>query len=185
MKKNPYLYLGDKIGRKVYYAIDEDNFYWGKGVQSNLLPSLIAFCGIVFYAFTKNLKFSELNYNQSAFVICSAAAGIVLSVIAWQYGIKSSIKYFSAAEPIEFLPEEQLVKILRQAKQLTVLYHISRFFLAVLLLFAPFLIREEKNVVLFLTYFIVWFAFGALMQMNLKKRRNVLKKIYKASLEKS
>lgn len=182
MRKNQYLYLGDKTGRKMYYAIEEEKFYWGNGIESGLMTSLIAFSGTVFYTFTRNLKFPELYYNETAYVICSAIAGLLLSIIFQQYTIRSTEKYFSAVEPAEPPAREQMVKILRQAARFTLLYHIFRIAIVILLIFVPFLIKQEQNIIMFFSYFVVWFVFGIFMQMSLRKRRKVLKKLKKQYL---
>lgn len=94
MRKNQYLYLGDKTGGKMYYNINDEKFYRTEGANSGLQTSVIAFAGIVFSVMVKDLNAAQLHYNETAYVICSAVVGLLLSFAFQQYGIKANEKYF-------------------------------------------------------------------------------------------
>lgn len=184
MKRNRYLYLGDKTGNRIFYDIEGEKFYRLEGFRGGLLTSVIAFAGTIIYTIVRRLNGSELKYNETVFLVCSAIIGIVLSIAFCWYSIKSNNRYFSNAAPLEIPTREQMVKILRQARGITRIYSIARSVIVLMILFLPFIIKEQKNVFLFFTYFVEWFAFGYLfLYFNQWERRKVLKKLKKQYLE--
>lgn len=183
MERNRYLYLGDKTGSRIFYDAKEDKFYQSKQLNSGLQTSVTAFAGIILYTVVQRLNGEELNYNETAFVICSAVTGILLAVISCWHTIKANDRYFSTAIPAEVLSAEQMAKVLRQASSLTRIYGFARVLLLGLILFIPFLLKEQNNIFLFVTYFLVWFAWGyVILCFNQRKRRKILKRLKKQYL---
>lgn len=178
MERNRYLYLGDKTGNRIFYDIKEEKFYQSKRFNNGWLTSLITFFSSILYIVVRRLDGGELNYNKTVFVVCSAGIGMVLAIVSCWYTVKANDRYFSSAVPLEIPAREQMVKILRQARGITRIYSMTRIVLVILILFIPFLVKEQRNVFLFFTYFVIWFAFGyLLLYFNQWERRKVLKKL--------
>ena len=177
---NHYIYVGNRNNVRLFYGIESKEFYYEEKsvVSSGMLIPLFTFITTVSYAIVRKLNDFTLVYNKEIFILVSAILGLLLSAFLMRAARKSENEFFSKSQPVEIVEQWEIGKIVFEAKKITLIYIFSRIVLLFLVIITPVIIEIQQDIILFLSYFLLWTATGYLyFYFNLKERRKAIKEI--------
>lgn len=182
MKRHRYIYMGLYNSKRVFYSEAKEELYVGKNTYNGSFgqASIFAIVSIILYVIGRGIVLKSLNFPIMLYVIISAIIGVVLAIICSKRVDNANEEFFSNCEPFLVSDKSDWEKLLKQARNVTVGYIYLRVILLFLVVFEPILIQKVNDPILFITYFIIWFAFTyMLIQFNLSKRIRVVSKLKK------
>lgn len=177
MGKAYYLYLGYYMNLKVFYCTKDGNVYAMDTLKKGDTVPLYLFAGIsvVFYATGKGMRL-DVAISVLPIIIISIILGSILGLAYSLYTDRQNQKYFSLKEPIKIKGKDYWKTLLKDAVQITWSYRVFRFVLILLALVEPFIYLGNKDMILLVGYFVIWFALViSMMQFRIHKRKRIIR----------